>query len=135
MDQLVLDPTKYDHNGLSYLELYLEDVFPRVAYFQKKDQAKFADAIVQRYATNPLFCEHFLSTTYPYNTTHVGNLAYLTIASPSEFRSRFEQAYTTCIHNIKSMISPTDKQVHDWEKEQVDEKMRIDDHFVWCTLM
>lgn len=122
-----LNPQNYSNFGLNYNLRYLDDLFPKIAWYPIEEQSKLADMITKRYASNIDFCEmQNLSTiSNKLNATSIGNIAYMTLNCCKKYRNDFRRQYELIISYIKEKYDPKTSQINGWKHGHIDETQRV----------
>ena len=126
----------YRNGGLNYRRGYLSKVFPDVIDFSQEEQAKLADLITQRYATNELFCErqandwhnspNAISPNIEGIVTGIGNAAYMALHCHPLYREEFQHIYKCVIELVRKMkTTETETKTKENKEKKVNDSQRI----------
>ena len=103
--KLDLYPPHYPRFGVSHDLAYLKSLQPGIIWRPREQQAKVADAITRRYAGNAAFCLQTSQRLQPtmgeaWNSTSIGNMAYLAQHSHPDFRCVYTAYYDEMIRQL-----------------------------------
>ena len=103
--KLDLNPANYPHYGISHDLAYLHSLKPSILWCSQEQQMKVADAVTRRYAGNPDFCLRTAQDLPPevggvWNTTAIGNMAFLAARSHARFRFVYAAYYDKLVRQL-----------------------------------